>query len=631
MKKLLCACLSIALIFTLFCPLVAMAYQEETPPPPPPPAPASPATEGDEETFWALAGFDTVELLMQWVMDWLWYDTSNYEPFWEVWGEYSRESFMEAYELDEAGYQVLEDAWRKTWEEARDKKLQEKMDELVELGGTPGIINVMYNGGFIKFSGAVPEKTGGSTFVPMKAFFEALGASVGYDAQTRVVSAEFEGWSVGFSAGKDTLSISEDGATREFPLGVQPYIKNGVSYVPVRSVAEAMGISVYWDATYDCVVLIDAAKVIAEIDKSFTIANSLLEMPAGQFAGGDGTYKTVLDMLVSVTQLDSLDGDTTTNIKANFNILADGRNFSVAGVIDLSDLIDMLLDDPMFLLFYEDELEDIIKQQNAIRQVKAELIFNYDEGMLYVRVPALSLFIPDLPDGAWIAIGGLGGNMDFPDLGGIMAGIGFGGFGGAEGQLSVGSIIYYDNIPDYYYSLYPYYYYSYWRYSAINYYSDIMDSAGFYKALFGDALFVKKGGDYTIELTLEELLAAGEEFGHYLDTNEFSLKATIKTKDDGITGVSGKLVYRDGYNHSYNVTRYKCDFDLSPEKVDLNLEIHERNSQIVRIGVKSATAGTTSPIPAAPPSGDTVISIEDLLGMDEGYLPDNIQPLALTA
>ena len=105
-------------------------------------------------------------------------------------------------------------------------------------------ISVQLNGEFIVFDDAVPEITNDRTFLPFRAVLEAIGAEVGYDAETSTVSAKRDGVDMSMVLGQNTAAVTQDGQTRTVEMDVAAYVKNGRTYVPVRFVAEAFGCNV---------------------------------------------------------------------------------------------------------------------------------------------------------------------------------------------------------------------------------------------------------------------------------------------------------------------------------------------------------------------------------------------------
>lgn len=89
----------------------------------------------------------------------------------------------------------------------------------------------------------------GRTLVPMRAIFEALGANIHWDDETKTVTA---------IAGKTVVFIQIANKTafvngEERTLDVLARIVNDRTLVPLRFAGEALGAQVEWDETNRCV------------------------------------------------------------------------------------------------------------------------------------------------------------------------------------------------------------------------------------------------------------------------------------------------------------------------------------------------------------------------------------------
>ena len=104
-------------------------------------------------------------------------------------------------------------------------------------------IRVFLNGKEMNLS-QPPVMVQGNTMVPMRAIFEALGAEVSYEAQSKKITAEKDGTQVLLWVGQRAASV--DGALRQLPTAVVN--QNGSAMVPLRFVSEAFGAEVAWDA-----------------------------------------------------------------------------------------------------------------------------------------------------------------------------------------------------------------------------------------------------------------------------------------------------------------------------------------------------------------------------------------------
>ena len=91
----------------------------------------------------------------------------------------------------------------------------------------------------------------GRTLVPLRAIFEALGATVEWNGETKTVSSTLGETTVKLVIGENTLYRND----QEITLDVPAQIMNGRTLVPARAVAEAFGVSVAWDSTSRAVIL----------------------------------------------------------------------------------------------------------------------------------------------------------------------------------------------------------------------------------------------------------------------------------------------------------------------------------------------------------------------------------------
>ena len=83
----------------------------------------------------------------------------------------------------------------------------------------------------------------GRTLVPLRAIFEALGASVEWDNVTRTVTSERGSDVISLTVGADTFYKNDE----PIELDVPAQIINDRTMVPARAIAEAYGCDVQWD------------------------------------------------------------------------------------------------------------------------------------------------------------------------------------------------------------------------------------------------------------------------------------------------------------------------------------------------------------------------------------------------
>jgi len=110
---------------------------------------------------------------------------------------------------------------------------------------TQNQISVRLNGRAIDFD-QPPIIENGRTLVPLRLIFEAMGASVDWNASTQRVTARLNNTTISMQIGNKTMSRNN----QNIELDVPPKLVNGRTLIPVRAVAESFGASVNWDGDY---------------------------------------------------------------------------------------------------------------------------------------------------------------------------------------------------------------------------------------------------------------------------------------------------------------------------------------------------------------------------------------------
>lgn len=84
-------------------------------------------------------------------------------------------------------------------------------------------ISVKVDDQAVSFTDASPLIRSDRTFVPFRAIFEQMGASVQWDGATKTVIATRNGREVRFQIGQTGVAITEAGDTRITPTDVAPF------------------------------------------------------------------------------------------------------------------------------------------------------------------------------------------------------------------------------------------------------------------------------------------------------------------------------------------------------------------------------------------------------------------------
>ncbi len=115
----------------------------------------------------------------------------------------------------------------------------------------PAPIHVVLNGAPLTFTGTQAQQIKGSTLVPMRGIFEALGATVKFDKVTQTVYGQKGATAIILPLGALTATVN--GQPQSLPLPAQ--LINGTTLVPLRFISESLGASVDWNPASSTVTI----------------------------------------------------------------------------------------------------------------------------------------------------------------------------------------------------------------------------------------------------------------------------------------------------------------------------------------------------------------------------------------
>lgn len=108
---------------------------------------------------------------------------------------------------------------------------------------------VMVNGLYLHTafgSGAEPYSEDGRTMIPLKALADAFGFEVGWEQSEQKITLKNDDKSIILFIGKSEMLVDGEKVVLE---KATPTVKNNVTFLPVRPLAEILGVQVNWDAT----------------------------------------------------------------------------------------------------------------------------------------------------------------------------------------------------------------------------------------------------------------------------------------------------------------------------------------------------------------------------------------------
>ena len=189
-----------------------------------------------------------------------------------------------------------------------------------------------------------------------------------------------------YGGSRDGINVRINDRCVPFP-DVRPELTGGRTMVPVAFFAQALGYEVFWDDLYQTAVLLDRQEAADRIDQEFTLLNRLLHTLSGADAVREGqSQKADLDMVCTVTLLDSLNGDQTYEMTLEEERLSSQQAGNPQFTLDLGDLMDLYQTQAAPYLTQE-ELEDYCEMFSSI---SAEVIWDYEGQRAYLRCPLLA-------------------------------------------------------------------------------------------------------------------------------------------------------------------------------------------------------------------------------------------------
>ena len=453
-------------------------------------------------------------------------------------------------------------------------------------------LSVQLSGKTLTFPDVQPFFENSRTMVPFRTVAEALGAEVGYDSGT--VSASLDGTVCRFAIGGDTLTVSDrvtGKVLKTVPLDASPIEKDGRTCVPVRFLAESLGLTVEWDDGAQCAVLYDRDALLGSIDSGFTTANRwLAAVPRLQ---NTDAVRMGLTAKLDCTAFDTISGDKKYSASGTMTLVSDGKSASLSASADLSALAGLLSSDlissadgPTSQLFSASMLS---YYKSALGNAAFDLIYNADTDTLYVRSPLLFSALTsssgtDKKTDGWYyeehfsektALGDLltlYRNADTPNTCGAAL------LASAEAYAEE---------------------YGGWS----GFYSSLEDRQQSLSAVLGDAVFTRSGDRCTAQPSVKSLLG-GEEDDMVGVSGSYTLNtATGAASGDLTLDIKGSLFPV--------ANRTRLTFDFSGTSGRMTLSNHLRNQGTLTFDLSLSLAPSSAPV-SAPPKDAVLTPLDEL-------------------
>ena len=458
---------------------------------------------------------------------------------------------------------------------------EQREQNIKELGGVAGQVNVLLGDRCIAFTDAVPEVKNGRTMVPLRAALEAMGVRIEFDQATKTAIVTGEKASFTHVVGSDVITRA-DGSTVK--MDVHSYVTpSNRTMVPVRFFSQVLGYDVFWDNGYRMAFLLDEETFAEKVDSRLTILNGYLAGNAKRFDASKN-YKEDVTLSGTVKVIDSIKGDRSYPYSGKASVLLGKDGMSMSLSADLSDLAE----------YFGEPLPEAYRA--AFIKPELEAVFS---DKLYFRSPLFDALMAEVDgtqavSGAWYATDAV---MSFGALYESM-------YGGNE-DYTVGKALY----------------------AAMKQ----GDANGFYESwsgteqlaaaaveMFGDETFTRSGSSYKWHFGKEELAKLLTEAGMDAETAQGFIT------DIGIDELSIDMTLRsDGsvelkYTASTSVNEeaaLRIDYTLAGNSSRMTAKgtVQVRNVCDVTFDAAVSVRATSEKPLTAPPAGATIITLPPVM------------------
>ncbi|MDO5095448.1 MAG: copper amine oxidase N-terminal domain-containing protein [Peptostreptococcaceae bacterium] len=435
----------------------------------------------------------------------------------------------------------------------------------------------------------------GRTMLPFRAVFEGLGAKVDFDKNSKQIHAAFDNMEIMMTIGSTKAVVKKDGQTQEVMLGSAPFTHKGQNFVPVRDIANMTGLTVEYSKYDEKVNIYDKQKFFDDINKNFTIYNSILKKGVAQ----QNLKKTL---------------QTNAEFSADFQILDENQMKKAGGKLSFDGLTRAMDVNGKFKLevnfgdFEKDILENATDREkeliNALKKSEHEIIYDSDKAVMYLKSELASKIL-EKESGSWLKTDSQSGissaltnpySMNYMDE--LMKN---------PEKLTLAELLYQsmESQKETFGSTY-----------ASTTYDQVQEASKVLMFFMGDDGFVQNGSSYTLSLDKKGIVSRLMKYAPdlhdasaLLSMKEMNYKLTLLNTDSDNLGIemliSGVIASSSGdTKFSFNMKG-----DQHDAKIAVNVEDASFGKLIVNADVK--TKETSQAIQLTPPQGAKIVSMEE--------------------
>lgn len=245
-----------------------------------------------------------------------------------------------------------------------------------------GGISVQLDGSNLNFTDATPVNENGRVYVPFRAVFEGMNATVDYAAETSTITATKGDTTVQFVIGNTDITVNGKTVTTD----AASFVRNGRTYVPVRFAAQSLNANVGWDGNAQTVVIVDKATLKNSMKGQYTLMEKYNKF-SKEFEKGTKAVKGTLKFNMEVANGFGADA---TMIPISGTIKVDG--ITTADVASMKMATELNMEKLAQALQAAGDMDEEDKAaMEALKAFDMDIIANMETGKVYVKTPLLAM------------------------------------------------------------------------------------------------------------------------------------------------------------------------------------------------------------------------------------------------
>ncbi len=473
--------------------------------------------------------------------------------------------------------------------------MQEKMNSVAKVSYAEGLTVQIYDKVVSANSKSAIVKDG-RTMLPFRAVFESLGAKVDFDKNSKQIHAAFDNMEIMMMIGSTKAVVKKDGQVQEVMLGSAPFTHKGQNFVPVRDIANMTGLTVEYSKFDEKVNIYDKQKFLDDINKNFTIYNSILKKGAAQ----QNLKKTLR---------------SNAEFSADFEILDENQMKKAGGKLSFDGLTRGMDVNGKFKLEVNlgDFEKDILKDATAtdkelidsLKKSEHEIIYDSDKAVMYLKSDLASKIL-NKESGSWLKMDSKSDissaltnpySMNYMDE--LMKN---------PEKLTLAELLYQsvENQKETLGSTY-----------ASTTYDEVKDASKILMFFMGDDGFVQNGSSYTLSLDKKGIVSRlmkyapdFQEASSLLAMKDMNYKLTLLNTDSNNLGIEMAI---SGVSASSSGGDTKFSFNMKGDQHDAKMVVNVEDASFGKLIVNAdvKTKETSETIQLTPPQGAKIVSMEE--------------------